>query len=98
MEENNTIKPKRIIYLKRKPKQYAQLLFNILMAAAVLFLFMQNIHIKQELKFIKANEFKLFGDINKQSAAIFDLQKNIISLDKINTEQYQEIKKLQKKK
>ena len=82
MEEDNT-KPKKVIYLKRKPKQYAQLLFNILMIAAVSFLFMQNTLIKKELQVSKANEYKLFEEVNKLRNDVFDLKLNIIALDKI---------------
>lgn len=97
MEEDNT-KPKKVIYLKRKPKQYAQLLFNILMLVAVSFLFVQNIHIKKELQVSKANEFKLFNEVNKLEKDIYNLKVNIVALEKIKLDKNTKTEKLQKKK
>ena len=97
MEEVNTIKSKRIIYLKRKPKQYVQLLFHILMVAAVSFLFVQNIHIKKELQESKANEFKLFNEVNKLEKDIYNLKVNIVVLEKIKLDKNTKTEKLQKK-
>ena len=96
MEEDNT-KPKKVIYLKRKPKQYAQLLFNILMLVAVSFLFVQNIYIKKELQVSKANEYKLFEEVNKLRKDVFDLKLNIIALDKIKLSKKTESQKQKKK-
>ena len=97
MEEDNT-KPKKVIYLKRKPKQYAHLLFNILMVVAVSFLFVQNIHIKKELQVSKANEFKLFNEVNKLEKDIYNLKVNIVALEKIKLDKNTKTEKLQKKK
>ena len=97
MEEDNT-KPKKVIYFKRKPKQYAQLLFNILIVAAVSFLFVQNIHIKKELQVSKANEFKLFNEVNKLEKDIYNLKVNIVALEKIKLDKNTKTEKLQKKK
>ena len=98
MEEDNTIKSKRVIYLKRKPKQYAQLLFNLLMVVAVSFLFVQNIHIKKELQVSKANEFKLFNEVNKIEKDVFGLKVSIVGLEKIKLDKNINTEKQQKKK
>ena len=92
------MKVKSFKCFKHKLKKIFQVFFNIAMIIVIAFLIVQTIHIKKELQVSKANEFKLFSEINKQNEAIFDLQKNIISLDKIISEQHQDIKKIQNKK
>ncbi len=98
MEEDNTINSKRIIYLKRKPKQYAQLLFNLFMVATVSFLFMQNIHIKKELQVCKANEFRLFNEVNKLENDVYGLKESVVGLEKIKLDKNIKTGKQQNKK
>lgn len=98
MEENNATEFKRIIYLKRKPKQYAHILFNVVMVIAIAFLFVQNIYLKKELQCSKANEFKLFNEVNKLENDIYGLKVSVVGLDKFKLDKNTKIIKQQKKK
>ena len=91
------MKIKNLKFYKRRFLRYGQPLFNIAMIIVVTFLFIQNIHIKNELQCNKANEFKLFNEVNKIENDIFSLKLNIIALDKIKVEKNTKTEKQQKK-
>ena len=88
---------KNIKRLKRRIIKCVQIIFNIALVVAIVFLFIQNNHLKKELQCSKANEFKLFETVNKQADDIFNLKANIVSITKIVEEQDIKNKKSQKK-
>ena len=96
--ENNIITIKKIKYFKRRFKRYFQVFFNITVIFLVAFLMMQNIHLKKELQVSKANEFKLFSEVNKLEKDIYNLKVNIVALEKIKIDKNTKTEKLQKKK
>ena len=83
--------------LKRRIIKCVQIIFNIALVVAIVFLFIQNNHLKKELQCNKANEFKLFEIVNKQADDIFNLKANIVSIGKMLEEQTIKNKKSQKK-
>ena len=86
------MKIKNLKFYKRRFFMYGQVLFNIAMIIVVTFLFMQNIHLKKELQCSKANEFKLFNEVNKLEKDVFGLKLNIIAFDKFKVEKIQKLK------
>lgn len=90
------LKIKKFKYYRRKFSKYGQIFINLVLIVIVAFLFLQNIHLKRELQFNKANEYKLFNEVNKLEKDVFGLKVSVVALEKFKTDKNIKTEKVQK--